>query len=248
MVTLELQVKWPITNNISVAPNLKCSDIDISNGDYADKAGNVIKICKGFSETNLVQDVDRYRIRCSGGRIILIPHCEGSVECGRNRYNDISPDSNEDDCQTLVIILESPHKEEYYRNLLDQPIAPAQGATGSNLCGWLDEVLHGSSDLCNCLRKETRIILSNPIQFQTSLAAIIRVQKQEGENKKKRKICNKKKKQIRDAVWKELWMDKGIREDFKGDYIRFYPSGDLRGRGNDNGASVLLETGIPVAS
>ena len=208
MTTLKLLVAWPPCGHITVALTRECNSISIMNNDYACREGNSITICREFSETNHVPDVDRYRIRRSGNRITLIPHDEGSVACVSNRYNDILPDSNENCGQTLVIILESPHKEEYCGNRLDDPIAPAQGNTGSNLCGWLDRVLHSDPYLRDHVGDQTRIIISNPIQYQASLAAI---------------LCLHGKAPITRPVWRKLWNCDEIKDHFIRRLVSYQP-------------------------
>ncbi len=208
MTTLKLRVAWLPYGHITVALRRECDSISIRNNDYACRENNGFTICRGFSETNRISDVDRYRIGRSGNRITLIPHDEGSVACVSNRYNDILPCSNEDCGQTLVIILESPHKEEYCGNCLDQPIAPAQGNTGSNLCGWLDRVHHSDPYLRDHVRDQTRIIISNPVQYQASLAAI---------------LCLRGKKPITIPVWRKLWECEMIKNDFIRRMVNYQP-------------------------
>lgn len=172
-------------------------------------------IIKGaFGEDNIVPDVDRYRIHRDGDRITLKPHPQCQVKSHSNRYNDIKAAKPQKKCdKTIVIILESPHKDEYLCNV-GHPIAPAQGSTGSNIQGWLDRVLLS----CPALRGELmglsagtgiRVLLSNPVQFQASLASII----------KSGSLCKKTRddvrEKVRDAVWNALWDEERIKTCFK---------------------------------
>ena len=173
-------------------------------------------IINAFGEDNIVPDVDRYRIHGDDGRIALHSHSQRQVASCSNRHNDVVAEGPQENCdktigicllwflrrcragrpqknydRTMVIILESPHKDEYLRNV-GQPIAPAQGSTGSNIQRWLDHVLRS----CPALFRElstvtTRVVLSNPVQFQASLASVIGSGSQWGN--------------VRDAVWEVLW-------------------------------------------
>ena len=108
-------------------------------------------------------------------------------------------DPNSNYNKTIVIVLESPHKDEYLRDV-SQPIAPAQGSTGSNIQGYLDCVLRKSPALRDELEdQETRVILANPIQFQTSLASVIQPSDWH---------------RVRNAVWRTIWSCQLMQDDF----------------------------------
>lgn len=168
---------------------------------------NTITIYDAFGEQNLVRDVDRYRLRMTNGRIILLPHSTCEVRPCFNRYNDHDPKCpNTDYSKTIVIILESPHVDEYHGDV-GQPIAPAQGKTGSNIQGWLDCVLRSCPTLYDELDDGTRVVLCNPIQFQTSLASIVTIPTAQRDEKVRD--------QLRDAVWSVIWECEAVRSEFK---------------------------------
>ena len=158
------------------------------------------------SARNRVCDDDRYRIRSQSNSPLVCCQRDAAYR------------------QTLVILLESPHKDEYFANCIDRPIAPALGMTGHNIQDYLMDVIHGCPNICQRLGHETtRVIIANPIQFQTSLAAIIRVPRQNGESKEAKKKRQEKNKKIRDAIWKALWDHKSLRSEFKGRLKRYHP-------------------------
>ena len=203
---LKLKLTYPQERTLVVP--LSGDSIEVVDKQRASCSDGDILIENAFGQDNIVPDVDRYRIRCDGERVILHPHEECLVNPCSNRYNDIPAAEPQRDCdRTLVIVLESPHKGEYLRNV-GQPIAPAHGTTGRNLCRYLDEVLRSCPGLHRCIRTgNSRVILCNPVQFQASLASVLRPKKQlEGEtNEEAKKRVKKSQKAVRDAVWKKLW-------------------------------------------
>lgn len=195
---MKLFLTYPDGQKFEVnVPNVAAKVVDGSRAHYAPDG---VVIDHTFGAQNVVPDVDRYRFRLASGRIALRPHpvCETSP-CS-NRYYDMPPrDPNADYSKTIVIVLESPHKDEYLRDV-SQPIAPAQGSTGSNIQGYLDCVLRKSPALCDELEdQETRVVLANPIQFQTSLASVIQPSNWQ---------------RVRNAVWKKIWSCQSMRDNF----------------------------------
>lgn len=180
---------------------------DIKDHDRAHADGDVITINDAFGPANVVPDVDRYRLHLDNRQIALQCHSNCQVARHLNHYNDLTAVSTEDRNKTIVIVLESPHEDEYECNV-GQPIAPAQGSTGCNIQRWLDEVLRSCSALHHELREGTRVLLSNPVQFQASLASII-------DCSRKDKDGDMVWKKVRDAVWKALWCVQPIRDEFR---------------------------------
>ena len=186
-MTLTLNMTWPVQQSIIV--QVDCTEIQIISSRHAARAtdnNSDIIINGAFGEENLVHDdVDTYRINC---------HDDNQLELFL-RHND------QVECDTLVIILESPHKDEYENNCIDEPIAPAQGDTGTRFANHLLDIIELCPDLHRNLSVgETRIVLCNPIQFQTSLVAVIDVPDW---------------RKVRDAVWKELWNMQEIKDNFE---------------------------------
>ena len=86
--------------------------------------------------------------------------------------------------EKIVIILESPHRDEFMLNLT----APALGATGEKIHRYLYNLLY-NYNLLNS--RETEIYIVNAIQFQCSLGF---------ETSK-----------YRDKIFKELWAQNGVK-------------------------------------
>ena len=83
----------------------------------------------------------------------------------------------------IVLILESPHIDEYTADF--EPLCSANGQTGKNINKFLTTILS--------IKPVDHIILCNPIPWQTSLHEIHN-QALTGDFKK-----------LRDAIWKHLW-------------------------------------------
>ena len=156
----------------------------------ATRNGGHIEIDGAFGRINRVCDDDIYRINHRSSSPL---ECCQPVEC-------CQPGAPYE--QTLVILLESPHKSEYRLNCIDRPIAPAQGTTGRNIRDHLVRIVRDCRYIRDKLVRETRGILANPIQFQTSLVSVIRIPQKRG-------------KKIRDDVWSVLWGYDQIQAEFK---------------------------------
>ena len=160
-----------------------------------------------FDRNKAVPDVERYHICKSGHDLSLISYCSNAVH-PQNRYNDhLCRQKFQSD--TVVLLLESPHKDEY--DNCGRPIAPAQGSTGRNIDSHLECVLRRI--LHNNMRQirsgcNTRVILCNPVQFQTSLHMILDVEWQ---------------KPWRDKVWLSLWNEPIIQQCFRARMALYNP-------------------------
>ena len=147
-----------------------------------------------------VQDVHRYNIT------VPIKKRENTF-CNKylfERIDDIGVEFEKKSAhvkndKTIVLLLESPHKDEFNYTLLskggeDKVIdikakAPASGMTGVALDNYLFSVL---LPIINKSGKY-RILMVNPIQYQTSLHAVFQ------------KSLKGKYKDFRDDFWKLLW-------------------------------------------
>ena len=151
-----------------------------------------------FRGNNLVRDVDRYRIRLVQNRPTLMPHLSREISPETNGHNDIRPQQ----CgNTLVVLLESPSKHEY-DGAPNRPIAPAQGQTGCGLLCHLGNLLEKAIQtldddnyLRDHLSDDTRLVISNPIQFEASLLYAIREDA----------MSQKRRRRLTNAIWTELW-------------------------------------------
>lgn len=106
----------------------------------------------------------------------------------------------------IIIILESPHIDEYYFKHLAkqpitlstfQPIIPANGTAGDNIKSLLNLLSNLTSDF--------DVVLINRIQFQTSLGSFLNYK-----DLSEKKVENI----IRDKVFKLLWETEGVEDDF----------------------------------
>ena len=145
-------------------------------------ANNVLDVSRYLigEEDCCVHDGDRYRI-CNDRYL--------------NRHCDI-PESEIETQQTgsIVLLLESPHKNEY--EYIDRGFArrkkPACGKTGEQIDLCLGTVLLHILIETGLVNSGCHVVISNPIQFQTSLYAI---HKQEAGNWTT----------LRNNVWRALW-------------------------------------------
>ena len=110
----------------------------------------------------------------------------------------------------MLLLLESPHKDEYKHDSELEPlqsIAPAQGATGNSIQAHFPEVLRSglSPDLCD----GASVVIANPIPYQTSLVS----------------ISNQPSKwrPVRDAVWAAFWKVEAVKEHFAERLCRYNP-------------------------
>ena len=132
-----------------------------------------------FGVNNRVHDVSRYRIDCNRQPV---------------RHFDVPESRLQTQLPSIVLLVESPHIDEYQFGNINFPIAPANGATGKNIDRCLRRVL-------SCIENQQliapgcHVIISNPIQFQTSLKSI-HSNGLDGEWK-----------ELKDNVWKALWND-----------------------------------------
>lgn len=151
-----------------------------------------VKVVGMFDKCKAVPDVDRYRALKKGNNVCLDER--GPREICRSKYKDRYANSDEHTSSTMVFLLESPHKDEYKDGC---PVAPAQGDTGCNIAKYLGSLLcHLSPNISD----ESRVIISNPIRYQTSLSMIL----------KSKKINTK----IRDKMLDNFWGIEKIKKDF----------------------------------
>lgn len=182
-----------INNNININILINESIIEnlsTTNNEYYDK--NNCRVLKGFwAEEKKISSVYRYSIKKNiHNKFELYEFEKKSNDFSNSQFNDY-PTNIENELKSIVIILESPHKDEYDAN--DMPIAPAQGQTGDQIENKICDILN--LDLFHQVlsNNEYRIILINPIPFQTSLFML-----------HKQSITNGYK-ELRDKVWSALW-------------------------------------------
>ena len=113
-----------------------------------------------YDEARRVQDAWRYNILFKNNEIVEF--CKFYQGIGRFYDQEIHSKKN----RSIVIIIESPHKDEYTENFV--PISPAQGATGEKIEKFIVDILrkHKQIELPNGLYN---LLIVNPVQFQASL-------------------------------------------------------------------------------
>ena len=158
--------------------------------EYIQISGGDVVIKRMFDKCMAVRDVYRYNVKTGI-----------ALKCRQ----DVHP-SIKSDLPTIVLLLESPHRSEYDSER--KPIAPAGGKTGANLDDGLDYVL---SQIKSEVVDGSRIIVSNPVQFQTSLHMIL--PKPEKKYKDALKI----------SVWKAVWSHQYIEGGFESRMEKYAP-------------------------
>lgn len=192
-----LEVTWPVYKTVPLPGSEKLArelnELKLRN-DLVCVANGKLCIHGLFGYENRVSDADRYKIVNCGQEIAIEDHraaADGS-DLSTNPYIDrpIRLESRE---PTLVIVLESPHRDEYGVSV-GTPIAPARGATGARIHKYLRYVLNNCSQVKRLLssRAPVRVIISNPIPFQTSAYAIHGGRLNDPAR-------------LRNFVWRELW-------------------------------------------
>ena len=158
--------------------------------------GNVV-VTGIFGSRNIVPDVYRYVIVRCQNRFTLFPHRTREVNPEHNFYNDLP--AVRDQADTLVVVVESPHKDEYHNQVLSSPIAAAQRSTGCGIHCYLGEIVNLISDIGD----EYRVIVANPIRWQASLSSL------HGQSPRSSPW-----KELRNAVWSTLWNMAPVRCNF----------------------------------
>lgn len=179
---------------------------------YVDSRGDVPDVLECyFSNAMRVDDVQRYTI-CWGADTDMPSIQPNSIRDDRfadSRFYDQLPERREGQ-SVLLLLLESPHKDEYKHDAELEPlrsIAPAQGDTGSNIQAHFHEVLKCglSPDLC----RGASVVIANPIPYQASLVSISN--DQGGWHS------------VKDAVWAALWMNRVVKEHLAERLRRYNP-------------------------
>lgn len=148
--------------------------LDEANSIYLSKYSDRFEICDLFAEENRVQDVWRYCLAYNNknDKFLLTKHTSYSHNFKMSKFNDLEASDLSKDDDVCLIIIESPHKDEYTKDSRFLPIGPAQGTTGLKIEHYFEELFNKNiydkfdkselSDIYN-------IIICNPVQFQTSL-------------------------------------------------------------------------------
>ncbi|WP_195986354.1 hypothetical protein [Clostridium sp. D53t1_180928_C8] len=94
----------------------------------------------------------------------------------------------------IVIVLESPHIDEFNKNKFSVAPAPALGSTGCKLDKYFCEVINECFKKYDIEKGKYHVILSNAIQYQCSLGTDTEV--------------------FRDRVWLKLWLSRNLKSEF----------------------------------
>jgi hypothetical protein len=140
-----------------------------------------------------------------------VPDVIRSWNEGRDRRNEPLPFEEKEELDervangSIVIILESPHKDEYDYDRNFKPLYPAMSekmnGTGKGIDDNLDGVLN---DIGVSRNADSPVIICNPVQYQTSLDYLL----DDGDGGG---IDN----EIRNSVWRLLFGFREIKEDFR---------------------------------
>ena len=215
-MTLKLDVPWrpesPLQVNFCVTPtnyNKLIAGIEAYEGAYLHPNERPFRVRNFFEDNNRVHDVSRYYIREGICRVVhdgrycicndryIIPHCDLSGQTiyhGDIREQDLGQHLQEQP-GSVVLLLESPHTDEYGMDLIDRK-GPAVSRTGAGgrIDRCLDTVLMHIQLVTGLIASGSHVVISNPIQFQTSLHAI------HGQP-----VSNSPWDELRDNVWRTLW-------------------------------------------
>jgi hypothetical protein len=134
---------------------------------YGDKLVISDKI---FHPKMKVKDVCRYVIVKGDDQKYSLKRFQSRGKYVRySRFRDRSA-SYKSQLPAIVIVLESPHKDEYLYDMKKiKPIAPAQGVTGEKIDSYLIDIINAYKNLMKINQPEYRVLLVNPIPYQTSL-------------------------------------------------------------------------------
>lgn len=217
-MALKLKVPWS-RELIEVGFHREIEKIRTFANSHVSTDGSDVLVDNFFGKNNRVLDVSRYRI-CADG------HCV--------RHNDISGrklklELSRQRIGSIVLLLESPHKDEYTDEdriyCINQPQAPASGNSGTKidecLCNLITKITqdpgNAELDVSRHIVHGSHVIISNPIPFQTSLHAVHHGEPLEDSDDYLWAT-------LRDFVWRTLWREQRIRRHFHARLKRYNPS------------------------
>lgn len=164
-----------------------------SNFIFQDQDKIVIKPCFWMVVPNII----RYKFRFENNGFTPIP-ISNKIHTKSNYYEKLFEIN---DFRKIVIVLESPHVDEYTSDM--QPISPAQANTGTKINSNIEDLLENINSRVHFKQNEViEIALVNPIPLQTSLGTI--------HNKR----LKGKYSTLRNNVWRGIWENTDYKEDF----------------------------------
>lgn len=190
------KTEYPIeTNNNVLNCFIKNKTVNQVYVNYSDE--KIVVTQEFFLQKLKVSNICRYIITKENENYILIPFASKDPLFIESNFNDQKSNYKDEISETIVLILESPHIAEYTPNF--EPIAPAQKATGINIKTFLPTILNNNKIKLNLLKTEYRLIILNPIPFQTSLNFLHKQPIRYKNNPDATFI------ELRDNVWSTLW-------------------------------------------
>ncbi len=161
-----------------------------------------------------VPDVCRYKIDISTNSITKSTLTKNIPNGANANFDDEIIDLTKH-TPVILLILESPHKDEYDSNF--DPITPANGKTGEGIRDSIEKVLNDINveliKLNKGLIDKYYLIISNPVPYQTSLNYF---------------IGGELNSDLRNKVWRKIWDKKGkdkyfIKKKFEDKIIKYKP-------------------------
>ncbi|MFD2868430.1 hypothetical protein ACFSY7_07950 [Kurthia populi] len=146
-----------------------------------------------------IPNVIRYKFKYSNSKFCSLTMSK-KIHPNSN-YNEEFLYFNNHNHRKIVIVLESPHVDEYTSDM--QPISPAQADTGTKINSNIESLLKNINSHVQFKQNEViEIALVNPIPLQTSLGTI------HGENLADQYL------NLRNNVWKGIWRNTDYRKKF----------------------------------
>ena len=199
MSSIILEGSQPISIKINKKIYESFSDLRNFNSNLInfDNKNNII-IKKDFINKT-VPNIIRYEVELfNNGRGIQVNSILNKKNIIKNsNYNDILLNKDIRIDNSIVLILESPHKAEFNYNNNDlNPISPAQGSTGKNIDNKIKLLLKKiiKNDYCDFKNGNYKLVIINPVSFQTSLHFFHR-----------KSLSKYHFKKLRDRIWQQSW-------------------------------------------
>lgn len=187
---------YPINTEIS---EIVFNDLVNSNSKYiqVDPMNQTIILKRSFFKKNKqVQNVTRFFVKLIGEDVVIeSPTKKNSLLLNSNYADDIIDFNYKH--KTIMIILESPHIDEYEPKTEKlTPIGAAQGQTGKKIEKNINQLIHSLKNL-NVIEEQHlyRVILINAVNYQTSLHFI------------HQKPMNNHYRELRDKIWLKMWTE-----------------------------------------
>ncbi|MBD8025118.1 hypothetical protein H9636_00475 [Ureibacillus sp. Re31] len=195
---------YPMTTEISDAVY---DDLVKSNRKYlnVDEEKQTITIKRSFFKKNKqVQNVTRFFVELNGEEVVIkTPQKKNNLVSNSNFEDDLIIHNYKN--KSIMIILESPHIDEYEQNNEKlTPIGAAQGQTGKKIEKNLSQLIRTLNQFQVIEEQhQYRVIIMNAVHFQTSLHFI------------HEKAMNNYYRELRDKIWVKMWTEiPQIKNDF----------------------------------